>query len=36
MDTGYSIAPDNHVEFGQPLAVDHVWGRRTGDLTITP
>lgn len=36
MDTGYSIAPYNHVEFGQPLAVDHVWGRQIGELTINP
>lgn len=36
MDTGYGIAPFNHVEFGQPLAVDHVWGRQFGELTINP
>lgn len=36
MDTGYSIAPYNHVELGQPLAVDHVWGRQIGELTINP
>jgi phospholipid/cholesterol/gamma-HCH transport system substrate-binding protein len=36
MDTGYSIAPYNHVEFGRPLAVDHVWGRQIGELTINP
>lgn len=36
MDTGYSIAPYNHVELGRPLAVDHVWGRQIGELTINP
>jgi len=36
MDTGFSIAPYNHVELGQPLAVDHVWGRQIGELTINP
>jgi len=36
MDTGYSLAPYNHVELGQPLAVDHVWGRQIGELTINP
>lgn len=36
MDTGYSIAPYNHVELAQPLAVDHVWGRQIGELTINP
>jgi phospholipid/cholesterol/gamma-HCH transport system substrate-binding protein len=36
MDTGYSIAPYNHIEFGQPLMVDYVWGRQIGELTINP
>ena len=36
MDTGYSIAPYNHVEFGRPLAIDYVWGRQIGELTINP
>ncbi|MCW2552151.1 MAG: virulence factor Mce family protein [Mycobacterium sp.] len=36
MDTGYSIAPYNHVELGQPLATDYVWGRQIGELTINP
>ncbi|MBJ7339916.1 MCE family protein [Mycolicibacterium sp.] len=36
MDTGYSIAPYNHFEFGQPVAVDHVWGRQIGEYTINP
>jgi phospholipid/cholesterol/gamma-HCH transport system substrate-binding protein len=36
MDTGYSIAPYNHFELGQPLAVDYVWGRQIGELTINP
>ncbi|MEU0494923.1 MCE family protein [Mycobacterium sp. NPDC006124] len=36
MDTGFSLAPYNHLELGQPLAVDHVWGRQIGELTINP
>jgi len=36
MDTGLSIAPYNHLEWGQPLAVDHVWGRQIGEPTINP
>ena len=36
MDTGYSIAPYNHAELGQPLAIDYVWGRQIGELTINP
>jgi phospholipid/cholesterol/gamma-HCH transport system substrate-binding protein len=36
MDTGASIAPYNHLELGQPLAVDHVWGRQVGENTINP
>jgi phospholipid/cholesterol/gamma-HCH transport system substrate-binding protein len=36
MDTGYSIAPYNHLELGQPLAIDYVWGRQLGELTINP
>lgn len=36
MDTGYSIAPYNHFELGQPLAVDFVWGRQIGELSINP
>jgi phospholipid/cholesterol/gamma-HCH transport system substrate-binding protein len=36
MDTGYSIAPYNHVELGQPLATDYVWGRQIGEHTINP
>jgi phospholipid/cholesterol/gamma-HCH transport system substrate-binding protein len=36
MDTGYSIAPYNHFELGQPLAMDYVWGRQIGELTINP
>lgn len=36
MDTGYSIAPYNHVELGQPLATDYVWGRQIGEPTINP
>jgi phospholipid/cholesterol/gamma-HCH transport system substrate-binding protein len=36
MDTGYSIAPYNHAELGQPMAIDYVWGRQIGELTINP
>ena len=36
MDTGASIAPYNHVEFGQPLLMEHVWGRQVGQNTINP
>ncbi|KWX24718.1 MCE-family protein MCE1A [Mycolicibacterium wolinskyi] len=36
MDTGLSIAPYNHVEFGSPLFVDYVWGRQIGEPTINP
>lgn len=36
MDTGASIAPYNHLEFGQPLFIEYVWGRQIGELTINP
>jgi phospholipid/cholesterol/gamma-HCH transport system substrate-binding protein len=36
MDTGASIAPYNHVELGQPILVDYVWGRQVGENTINP
>jgi phospholipid/cholesterol/gamma-HCH transport system substrate-binding protein len=36
MDTGFNLAPYNHVEIGQPLAVDYVWGRQIGEYTINP
>ncbi|MEH3142297.1 MAG: MCE family protein [Mycobacterium kyogaense] len=36
MDTGFSLAPYNHVELGQPLLVDYVWGRQVGEHTINP
>ena len=36
MDTGASIAPYNHVELGQPLMIDYVWGRQIGENTINP
>lgn len=36
MDTGYSIAPYNHIDLGQPIAIDYVWGRQIGELTINP
>jgi hypothetical protein len=35
MDTGASIAPYNHFEFGQPILIDYVWGRQVGENTIT-
>ena len=36
MDTGYSLAPYNHMELGQPMYIDYVWGRQVGELTINP
>ncbi|TFV55048.1 MCE family protein [Mycobacterium sp. PS03-16] len=36
MDTGASIAPYNHLELGQPLAIEYVWGRQIGENTINP
>jgi phospholipid/cholesterol/gamma-HCH transport system substrate-binding protein len=36
MDTGASIAPYNHLELGQPMMVDYVWGRQIGEYTINP
>jgi phospholipid/cholesterol/gamma-HCH transport system substrate-binding protein len=36
MDTGYSIAPYNHIGLGQPIATDFVWGRQIGEPTINP
>lgn len=34
MDTGYSIASDNHFEIRSPYLVDFVRGRQVGDYTI--
>ena len=36
MDTGASLAPYNHLEIGQPLATEYVWGRQYGENTINP
>jgi phospholipid/cholesterol/gamma-HCH transport system substrate-binding protein len=36
MDTGASIAPYNHLELGQPLVAEYVWGRQYGENTINP
>ena len=36
MDTGASIAPYNHLEIGQPLTAEYVWGRQAGEDTINP
>lgn len=36
MDTGASIAPYNGLKLGQPIVVDHVWGRQIGEYTINP
>ncbi|MGV0719109.1 MCE family protein [Mycolicibacterium elephantis] len=36
MDTGASIAPYNHLELGQPMYIEYVWGRQVGELTINP
>jgi phospholipid/cholesterol/gamma-HCH transport system substrate-binding protein len=35
-DTGASIAPYNHFELGQPIAIEYVWGRQIGENTINP
>jgi phospholipid/cholesterol/gamma-HCH transport system substrate-binding protein len=35
-DTGFNLAPYNHIELGQPIAVDYVWGRQIGEYTINP
>ncbi|WP_162562833.1 MCE family protein, partial [Mycolicibacterium conceptionense] len=31
-----SIAPYNHLELGQPLVAEYVWGRQVGENTINP
>jgi phospholipid/cholesterol/gamma-HCH transport system substrate-binding protein len=36
MDTGYSLAPYNHLELGQPFLVEYVWGRQIGEYSINP
>ncbi|MEY8018088.1 MCE family protein [Mycobacterium servetii] len=36
MDTGASIAPYNHLELGQPMFTEYVWGRQYGENTINP
>ncbi|MCV7101184.1 MCE family protein [Mycobacterium palustre] len=36
MDTGASVAPYNHLEVGQPLFAEYVWGRQYGENTINP
>jgi phospholipid/cholesterol/gamma-HCH transport system substrate-binding protein len=36
MDTGASVVPYNHVELGQPLLNEYVWGRQIGEYTINP
>jgi phospholipid/cholesterol/gamma-HCH transport system substrate-binding protein len=36
MDTGASLAPYNHLELGQPFALEYVWGRQIGENTINP
>jgi phospholipid/cholesterol/gamma-HCH transport system substrate-binding protein len=36
MDTGYSIAPYNHLEFASPLVSEYLWGRQIGESTINP
>lgn len=36
MDTGASIAPYNHIELGQPILTEYVWGRQVGEHTINP
>jgi phospholipid/cholesterol/gamma-HCH transport system substrate-binding protein len=36
MDTGASIAPYNHLELGQPILIEYIWGRQIGENTINP
>ena len=36
MDTGASIAPYNHLELGQPMFNEYIWGRQVGEYTINP
>ncbi len=36
MDTGLSIAPYNHFEWGSPIFSEYVWGRQVGEPTINP
>ncbi|OBF58448.1 MCE family protein [Mycolicibacterium monacense] len=36
LDTGASLAPYNHLELGQPIAIEYVWGRQIGENTINP
>ncbi len=36
MDTGASPAPYNHMELGQPILTEYVWGRQGGENTINP
>jgi phospholipid/cholesterol/gamma-HCH transport system substrate-binding protein len=36
LDTGASIAPYNHLELGQPILTEYVWGRQGGENTINP
>lgn len=36
MDAGASVAPYNHFELGQPIAIEYVWGRQIGENTINP
>ncbi|MGH3643052.1 MAG: MCE family protein, partial [Mycobacterium sp.] len=36
MDTGASIAPYNHLELGQPILIEDIWGRQIGENTINP
>lgn len=35
-DTGASIAPYNHIELGQPILGEFIWGRQIGENTINP
>ncbi|MGV7703502.1 MCE family protein [Mycobacterium kansasii] len=36
MDVGASVAPYNHVELGQPMFTEYVWGCQFGEYTINP
>ncbi|EUA92804.1 MCE family protein [Mycobacterium ulcerans] len=36
MNVGANMAPYNHLEIGQPLLNEYVWGRQFGENTINP
>ena len=36
LDVGAAVTPYNHLEMGQPLVAEYVWGRQVGENTINP